>query len=184
MSNKEFPYISKSIVLVGMMGAGKTCIGQRLAKRLKLPFVDADDEIEKAAGCSISDIFQLYGETKFRDGERRVIARLLKEPIHVLATGGGAFINDDTRERIKNTATSIWIRADVELLLSRTNRRNDRPLLKDTNSREKLKDLINQRYPTYEQADIVIDSGHESPDITVEEAIIALKTFNSEQNCL
>jgi len=157
------------------MGAGKTCIGQRLAKRLRLPFVDADDEIEKSAGCSIPDVFDLYGEAEFRDGERRVITRLLTQPVHVLATGGGAFVDDDTRRRIKNTALSIWIRADIELLLTRTKRRNDRPLLRDTNPREKLEQLIEQRYPAYAKADIVVESGRESPDVTVDQVIAALE---------
>ncbi|MBD20291.1 MAG: shikimate kinase [Rhodospirillaceae bacterium] len=178
MKQQFLPEISKTIVLVGLMGAGKTCIGQRLAKALNLPFVDADDEIEKAAGCSISDIFELYGEPKFRDGEKKVISRLLDDPIHVLATGGGAFVNRDTRERIKKNAISIWIRADIELLLSRTRGRNNRPLLKNTNPRAKLQQLINQRYPSYRQADMVIDSGYEAPDITVKQIINAIETFN------
>ena len=171
--------IPKTIVLVGLMGAGKTCIGRRLAKRLNLPFIDADDEIEKSAGCSIPDVFDLYGEAEFRDGERRVIKRLLKQPVHVLATGGGAFVDEHTRRRVKNKAVSIWIRADIELLLSRTKRRDNRPLLRGTNPREKLEQLMNQRYPAYEEADIVIESGHESPDVTVTQAIIALTTFVS-----
>ena len=157
------------------MGAGKTCIGKRLANRLKLTFVDADDEIEKAADCSISDIFELYGEPAFRDGERRVIERLLNDPVHVLATGGGAFVDAQTRARIKETAISIWIRADIELLLSRTARRNTRPLLQNTDPRKKLEKLIEERYPAYEQADIMIESGQEPPDVTVDQAIEALK---------
>ena len=161
------------------MGAGKTCIGRRLAKRLRLPFVDADDEIEKSAGCSIPDVFDLYGEAEFRDGERRVIKRLLNQPVHVLATGGGAFVDNHTRRRVKNMALSIWIRADIELLLSRTKRRDNRPLLKGTNPREKLEQLIKQRYPAYEQADIVVESGREPPDITVNQVITALEVFIS-----
>ena len=183
MSTKELEQIRKTIVLVGLMGAGKTCIGQRLAKRLSLPFVDADDEIEKAAGCSISDIFNLYGEAAFRDGEKRVIARLLNDPVHVLATGGGAFVDNETRALIKGTATSIWIRADIDLLVNRTSRRDDRPLLKNTDPREKLEKLIVERYPAYEQADITIDSGRESPDVTVEQAITSLKNMISSDNC-
>ncbi len=173
-ANKQL-HIPKTIVLVGLMGAGKTCIGKRLAKRLGLTFVDADDEIEKAAGCSIPDIFELYGEPAFRDGERRVIDRLLNEPVQVLATGGGAFVDAHTRARIKETATSIWIRADIELLLNRTARRNTRPLLQNTDPRKKLEKLIEERHPAYEQADIVIESGHESPDVTVDQAIEALE---------
>ncbi|MGB0574990.1 MAG: shikimate kinase [Alphaproteobacteria bacterium] len=175
MSANKLSHIPKTIVLVGLMGAGKTCIGKRLAQRLGLPFVDADDEIEKAADCSIDDIFELYGEPAFRDGERRVITRLLNEPVHVLATGGGAFVNKETRRDIKETAISIWIRADIELLLSRTGRRANRPLLKNTDPRKKLETLIKERYPAYEQADIVIESGHESPDATVEQAMAGLE---------
>jgi shikimate kinase len=175
MSANKLSHIPKTIVLVGLMGAGKTCIGKRLAQRLGLPFIDADDEIEKAADCSIDDIFELYGESAFRDGERRVIARLLNGPVHVLATGGGAFVNDDTRAQVKATAISIWIRADIELLLSRTGRRNNRPLLKNTDPRKKLEALIEERYPAYEQADIVIESGRESPDVTVDQSLAALE---------
>jgi shikimate kinase len=175
MSANKLSHIPKTIVLVGLMGAGKTCIGKRLAQRLGLPFVDADDEIEKAADCSIDDIFELYGEAAFRDGERRVIARLLNGPVHVLATGGGAFVNDATRAQVKETAISIWIRADIELLLSRTGRRNNRPLLKNTDPRKKLETLIEERYPAYEQADIVIESGHESPDVTVDQTLTTLQ---------
>jgi len=175
MSANKLSHIPKTIVLVGLMGAGKTCIGKRLAQRLGLPFIDADDEIEKAADCSINEIFELYGESAFRDGERRVIARLLDGPVHVLATGGGAFVNDATRAQVKKTAISIWIRADIELLLSRTGRRNNRPLLKNTDSRKKLETLIEERYPAYEQADIVVESGQESPDITVDQTLAKLQ---------
>ncbi|NKB19165.1 MAG: shikimate kinase [Alphaproteobacteria bacterium] len=171
----SYTHIPKTIVLVGLMGAGKTCIGKRLAQRLGLPFVDADDEIEKAADCSIADIFELYGESAFRDGERRVIARLLNDPVQVLATGGGAFVDDETRARVKETAISIWIRADIELLLNRTGRRNNRPLLKNTDPRKTLEKLIAERYPSYEKADIVIESGRESPDVTVDQALAALE---------
>ena len=182
MSANKLTHIPKTIVLVGLMGAGKTCIGRRLAKRLGLPFVDADDEIEKSAGCSIPDVFDLYGEAEFREGERRVITRLLNQPVHVLATGGGAFIDKHTRRRVKNMALSIWIRADIELLISRTKRRDNRPLLRDTNHREKLEQLIEQRYPSYEEADIVVESGHESPDVTVTKVIDALKTIDDERS--
>ena len=179
MSANKLTNIPKTIVLVGLMGAGKTCIGRRLAKRLGLPFVDADDEIEKSAGCSIPDVFDLYGEAEFRDGERRVIKRLLNQPVHVLATGGGAFVDNHTRRRVKNMALSIWIRADIELLLSRTKGRDNRPLLRDTNPREKLEQLIKQRYPAYEEADIVVESGHEPADVTVNQVITALEAFIS-----
>jgi len=183
MGANKLENIPKTIVLVGLMGAGKTCIGRRLAKRLGLPFIDADDEIEKSAGCSIPDVFDLYGEAEFRNGERRVIKRLLNQPVHVLATGGGAFVDDHTRRRVKDMALSIWIRADIDVLLSRTKRRDNRPLLRDTNPREKLEELIKQRYPAYEEADIVIENGHESPDVTVDLVITALEAFISPASC-
>lgn len=157
------------------MGAGKTCIGSRLAERLRLPFVDADVEIERAAGCSITDIFELYGEREFRLGERRVIKRLLKQPAQVLATGGGAFMDADTRKSVKRTATSVWLRADLELLVSRTSRRGDRPLLDGKDHRKALRKLILDRHPFYKQADLVVDSGTEPPIVTVEKIMEALK---------
>jgi shikimate kinase len=169
--------LSKSIVLVGLMGAGKTCIGTRLAAKLGLPFVDADTEIERAAGCSVPDIFELYGESEFRKGERRVIARLLKDPVQVLATGGGAFMDSATRKEIRNRAISVWLRADLNLLVSRTGRRTDRPLLENGNRREILKRLIEERHPIYAEADLVIDSAQESPDLTVDRLIGALEKF-------
>lgn len=172
--------LSKPIVLVGLMGAGKTCIGMRLAERLGLPFVDADTEIERAAGCSISDIFELYGEAEFRKGERRVIARLLRDPVQVLATGGGAFMDGATRKEIRERAISVWLRADLNLLVSRTGRRADRPLLEKGNRREILKRLIAERHPIYAKADVAIDSARESPDVTVDRLIRALEIFTEE----
>jgi shikimate kinase len=172
--------LSKPIVLVGLMGAGKTCIGTRLAAKLGLPFVDADTEIERAAGCSVPDIFELYGETEFRKGERRVIARLLKDPVHVLATGGGAFMDNATRKEVRNRAISVWLRADLNLLVSRTGRRASRPLLENGNRRDILKRLIDERHPIYAKADLVIDSARESPDLTVDRLINALDKFTGE----
>ena len=172
--------LSKSVVLVGLMGAGKTCIGIRLAAKLGLPFVDADTEIERAAGCSVSDIFELYGESAFREGERRVIARLLKDPVQVLATGGGAFMDSATRQEISDRAISVWLRADLNLLVSRTGRRADRPLLQDGNRREILARLIKERHPIYAQADVVIDSARESPEVTVDRLIGALERLTRE----
>ena len=172
--------LSKPIVLVGLMGAGKTCIGTRLAAKLGLPFVDADTEIERAAGCSVPDIFELYGESEFRKGERRVIARLLKDPVHVLATGGGAFMDNATRKEVRNRAISVWLRADLNLLVSRTGRRASRPLLENGNRRDILKRLIDERHPIYAKADLVIDSARESPDLTVDRLINALKKFTGE----
>ena len=172
--------LSKPVVLVGLMGAGKTCIGTRLAEKLDLPFVDADSEIEKAAGCSVPDIFEIYGESEFREGERRVISRLLKDPVHVLATGGGAFMDSETRHEVQERAISVWLRADLDLLFSRTGRRSSRPLLKNGDRRKILEKLIKERHPVYAEADLVIDSARESPDITVDRLIAALETFTSD----
>jgi shikimate kinase len=169
--------IPRTLVLVGLMGAGKTCIGRELSNRFGLPFVDADTEIEAAAGCSIEDIFKLYGEAEFRAGERRVIARLLENPIHVLATGGGAFMDADTREKIQEKGISIWLRASLDLLLSRVSRRGNRPLLSNGNQREILQRLMAERYPVYEKADIVVDSGREPPEATAEKVLEELRNY-------
>jgi shikimate kinase len=146
------------IVLVGLMGAGKTSIGRRLAEKMDLPFVDADVEIEKAAGKSIPDIFADHGEAHFRDGERRVIARLLENGKQVLATGGGAFMNEDTRAAIKAHSISVWLKADLEVLLKRVAKRGGRPLLENRDPAEVLQNLIDQRYPVYAEADITVES--------------------------
>jgi shikimate kinase len=169
--------IDRPIVLVGLMGAGKSCIGKRLAGHLSLPFVDADREIEAAAGCSIPDIFARHGEKDFRDGERRVIQRLLGNPVHVLATGGGAFVDPSTRALVKERALSIWIRADLDLLLKRVSRRNDRPLLQNVDPRTKLAELIDQRHPFYEQADIIVDSADGPPEVTLGRVMEALHEY-------
>jgi shikimate kinase len=166
--------VDRTIVLVGLMGAGKTCIGRRLAERVGLPFVDADAEIEQAAGCTVPDIFELYGEAAFRDGERRVIARLLEGAPCVLATGGGAFMDADTRAAVREHGVSVWLRADLELLLARTARRGDRPLLGKGDRRETLERLVAERHPIYAEADVVVDSAREAPEVTVERVIAAL----------
>jgi shikimate kinase len=166
--------IDRTIVLVGLMGAGKSCIGKRLAAHFGLPFVDADREIEAAAGCSVADIFAAHGEKAFRDGERRVIARLLNNPTHVLATGGGAFMDPQTRELIKQRATSIWLRADLEQLLKRVSRRNDRPLLHNVDHRAKLLELMDIRYPVYAEADLTVDSADGPPEMTLARVVEAL----------
>ncbi|MFC3226968.1 shikimate kinase [Marinibaculum pumilum] len=163
-----------SLVLVGLMGSGKSTIGRRLANRLGMRFVDADDEIEKAAGCSISDIFATMGEAAFRDGERRVIARLLAEGPLVLATGGGAFMDETTRDRIRDAGTSIWLRAGLEVLVRRCQRRTHRPLLQQGNPRDVLRDLMARRHPLYETADVTVDSGDEDHETVVDRIIAAL----------
>ena len=163
--------IPRSIVLVGLMGAGKTCIGRELAGRLGVPFIDADTEIEAAAGCKIEDIFRIYGEQEFREGERRVLARLLDGSVQVLATGGGAFMDPDTRRKTHEKAISIWLRADLDLLASRVGRRSNRPLLKGKNAREVLSKLIDERYSVYAEADITVDTVDAPHESLVDEII-------------
>lgn len=165
---------SRTIVLVGLMGAGKTKIGRRLAARLNLPFFDSDSEIEAAAGESIPEIFRNRGEAVFRDGERRVIARLMDQPVHVLATGGGAFMDPQTRAVITRRGISVWLRADLDVLFARVSRRNNRPLLQEREPRAVLAELIERRYPVYAEADLTIDSGDGVPEQTVNRAIAAL----------
>jgi shikimate kinase len=164
----------RTIALVGLMGAGKSCIGRRLAARLDLPFVDADREIEEAAGCTIPEIFARHGEQAFRDGERRVIMRLLEGPPHVLATGGGAFMDPRTRAAIRERAISVWLRADLELLLRRVSRRNDRPLLQVADPRARLTQLMAERYPVYAEADIVVDSADGPAEVTLERVLAGM----------
>lgn len=170
----------RSIVLVGMMGAGKTSIGKRLAQRLGLPFVDADTEIEAAANQSISEIFDSHGEAYFRDGERRVIQRLLNESTKVLATGGGAFMADETRANIKAKAVSIWLNADLDVLLMRVRRRNNRPLLMATDPEAVMRKLLAERNPIYAEAAIHIKSREIAHETVVNEIIAALITYLQE----
>jgi shikimate kinase len=167
----------RSIVMVGLMGAGKSSIGRRLATRLDLPFVDADTEIEAAAGCTIAEFFERHGEAEFRDGERRVIARLLEDEPKVLATGGGAFMDAETRAAIAQAGISVWLRADLDTLVRRTARRTDRPLLNNGNPTNTLESLMETRHPVYAQADIVVDSNDGPPDETVEHVVEALAAF-------
>jgi shikimate kinase len=170
--------VPRTVVLVGLMGAGKTSIGRRLAARLDLQFRDADHEIETAAGRTIEEIFEQFGEAEFRAGERRVIGRLLQEnPPHILATGGGAYMDDHTRGLIRTHGISVWLRAEVDVLLARTSRRNNRPLLKQGNPREILGRLIALRYPVYAEADITVDSIEAPPEETVERVLKALETW-------
>ena len=151
-------HLTRTVALVGMMGSGKSSVGKRLAARLGVAFRDTDTEIEQVAGCSVAEIFETLGEPAFRDGERKVIARLLQEPPHVLATGGGAFIDHDTRAEIRAQAVSVWLRAPIELLLARVGRRDSRPLLRHGDLRATLEELLHVREPIYAEADVVVDS--------------------------
>ena len=159
---------ARSVVLIGMMGAGKSSVGRRLGARLGIPFVDADTEIETAAGMSISEIFAQHGESYFRAGEARVIARLLAHGPQVVATGGGSVMDTNTRALIRAKGISIWLKADLDVLLKRTRRRNDRPLV------DKIKDLLPVREPLYAEADITIQSRDEPHEMIVDEVVNAL----------
>jgi len=158
-----------------MMGAGKSSVGRRLAARLDMPFRDADAEIETAAGCAIAEIFRRYGETAFRECERKVIARLLREPPHVLATGGGALMDPSTRAEIAASAISIWLRTPVDLVVSRVSRRETRPLLHQGDPRETLERLLKEREPFYAQADLTIDADDGPHANAVERIVAALR---------
>lgn len=168
----EKPIVSgwraRPLVLIGLMGAGKSTVGRRLAKRLGWRFVDSDEEIEAAAGCSISDIFSIHGEAIFRDLETRVITRLLTEEPIVLATGGGAWMQPHLRTLIKQHATSFWLRAELDVLLDRVSKRGHRPLLEKGDKRAILARLMDERYPVYAEADGIIDSGVGSHDKVVD----------------
>jgi shikimate kinase len=165
----------RCIVLVGMMGAGKTSVGRRLAHRLGLPFADADVEIETAAGMTIPEIFAQYGEPYFRSGEQRVIARLLETGPQVLATGGGAYMNADTRALIRVKGVSVWLKAELDVLLKRVMRRTNRPLLKTADPAVTLGNLIDQRYPIYAEADITVQSQEIAHDLMVDRIVTTLK---------
>jgi shikimate kinase len=177
MSTTPMFRVPKTIVLVGLMGAGKSSIGRRLAIVLGLPFLDADTEIEAAAGLTIEEIFAREGEAGFRHGERRVIARLLDNPTQILATGGGAFMDPATRALIRERTISIWLKADIELLLARVVRRNNRPLLKQGDPRTVLARLIEERYPIYAEADLTVESVDGPPEATLERVLDALGKF-------
>src|SRR5437764_2627333 len=164
----------RCVVLVGMMGAGKSTIGRRIAARLRLPFLDADTEIEAAAGMSIADIFETHGEPHFRDGEARVIARLLDSGPAVVATGGGAFMREETRNRVRDKAVSIWLKADAEIIMRRVRRRADRPLLQTADPAGTVDRLLGEREPVYQNADITIWSRDVPHEKIVEECIEAL----------
>ncbi|HSI39462.1 MAG TPA: shikimate kinase [Xanthobacteraceae bacterium] len=170
------------IVLVGMMGAGKSSVGRRLARRLGLPFADADTEIETAAGMTIPEIFADHGEPAFRDGERRVIARLLEGGPLVLATGGGAFMNAETRAAIAAHGVSVWLKADIDVLLKRVRRRDDRPLLRNDDPAATLMRLIGERYPVYAEAAVTVISRDVPHDLMVEAVMLALDTHFSAKD--
>jgi shikimate kinase len=162
------------VVLVGMMGAGKSTIGRRLAARLRLPFIDADSEIETAAGMSIPEIFEIHGEPHFRDGEARVIARLLESGPAVLATGGGSFMREETRSRVREKAVSVWLKADADIIMRRVKRRADRPLLQTADPVATVGRLIAEREPIYQHADITIFSREVPHERIVDECVEAL----------
>lgn len=172
--------IDRTIVLVGLMGVGKTTVGRRLARKLGLGFVDSDHEIEKAADMTVAEIFEKYGEEDFRSGERRVIARLLEGTPKVVATGGGAFVNEETRSLIKQAGLSIWLDADINVLVERTGRRDTRPLLKQGDPAEILERLSVERAPFYGQADIKIKSCVGPHDRVVGDIIKALKKHGND----
>src|SRR3984957_8057019 len=167
---------TRSVVLVGMMGAGKSTIGRRLSARLRLPFLDADIEIEAAAAMSIPEIFEAHGEPHFRDGEARVIARLLDNGPAVLATGGGAFMREETRSRIRLQAVSIWLKADADIIMRRVKRRVDRPLLQTADPEATVGRLIEEREPIYQHADLTIWSRDVPHERIVDKSIAALQT--------
>jgi shikimate kinase len=166
---------SRSVVLVGMMGAGKSSVGRRLAARLGVSFVDADSEIEKAAGMTIAEIFAAHGEPYFRSGEARVIARLLEGGPQVLATGGGAYMNPLSRDAVRASGISVWLRATLDVLTRRIKRRGDRPLLKNVDQTETLRRLIEERYPIYAEADLTVESRDVPHDTIVDEIVAGLR---------
>ena len=167
---------NRTIVFVGMMGAGKTTLGRRVAQRLDLPFLDLDQEIEKAAALTVSEIFERHGEAHFRDGERRVVARLLAQGPQVLATGGGAFMNADTRAAIAAAGLSVWIEADPAVLFQRIRHKTTRPLLATPDPEGTLRRLVAERYPVYALADVTVKSRDVSKDVMTEEILAALAT--------
>ena len=181
-NNSKYPKINKGdfIVLVGLMGAGKSNMGQRLALAIDLPFFDTDVEIEKAADSTIEEIFKDFGEKQFREGERRVIKRLLNGEPAVIASGGGSFMDVRTRKLIREKGISIWLRADLDLLYRRTARRKHRPLLNNANPKQTLKRLMKERYSTYEEADIIFDVTDETPDKTAKRLLKALISYETK----
>jgi shikimate kinase len=172
---------SRSIVMVGLMGCGKTSVGRRTAQQLSLPFVDADEAIEQAAGKTIKEIFDDHGEAYFRDGERRVIARLLRSPPQVLATGGGAFMNAETRATIAASGVAVWLKAELPLLMRRVLKRSNRPLLQSTNPEEVMRGFIASRYPIYAEAPVIVESRDVPHDAMAAAVIEALHAYFSQR---
>ncbi|MDX2157510.1 MAG: shikimate kinase [Hyphomicrobiaceae bacterium] len=162
---------ARSLVMVGLMGCGKSSVGRRLAARLDIPFVDADDEIERSAQKSIPEIFADHGEAYFRDGERRVIRRLLANGPQVLATGGGAYMNAETRATIRSAGIAVWLKADLDVLMRRVMKRDNRPLLKVQDPQAVMRNLITQRYPVYAEAEIMVESRDVPHEVIVDEII-------------
>ncbi|MBE6452748.1 MAG: shikimate kinase [Alphaproteobacteria bacterium] len=174
----------KIILLVGLMGSGKTSVGKRLSKKLDLPFVDGDREVEKAAGLPLVDVLKCFGPEEYRAGEARVMKRLLQGPACVLASGGGSFVAEQTRLYAKKNAITIWLKADINVLYNRTAGREHRPFLKghDSNLKSKLEKYINEEYPYYSEADIIVETKEEQVDITVNRVIDAINNFLKQQN--
>ncbi|MGB8819128.1 MAG: shikimate kinase [Rhizobiaceae bacterium] len=164
----------RSLVLIGLMGAGKSTIGKRVAQMLGVPFIDADTEIEAVSRMTIPELFERYGEPEFRDLERRVIRRILRTGPKVLATGGGAFMNEQTRKAIAKSGVSVWLKAELDVLMDRVGRKGNRPLLKTANPRATMQDLMDKRYPVYAQSDIIVISRDEKKDVMAGEVIDAL----------
>lgn len=169
--------LNRTIALVGLMGVGKSTVGRRLAARLNLPFADGDHEIESAAGMTVSEIFTSRGETEFRSGEARVMKRLLEGPPVILATGGGAMMNSDTRQMLKDHAVTVWMRADLDVIAERVARRDTRPLLRGRDTIQVLTELAEKRYPIYAEADLTVDVGGGSHGVAVEAMLTALTEY-------
>ncbi|MEO1189499.1 MAG: shikimate kinase [Pseudomonadota bacterium] len=176
----EAPWAGRTIALVGLMGAGKSTVGRRLAERLGRRFYDSDNEIEKAAGLSVADIFSLHGEEEFRRGEFQVLKRLLDEKPHILATGGGAYLNPETRQMMREKAVTVWLNADLETLWKRVSRRNHRPLLRRPDAKEVLSNLFDERRPIYELADLTVHSVDGPHSKTVTAIIKALESWTPQ----
>lgn len=175
--NRNVLGLKRAVVLVGLMGAGKSTIGRRLAREIALDFIDSDAEIAQAAGCSIPDIFEVHGEAIFRDLEKRVLLRLLSGPPMVIATGGGAFVNAEIRQAVRLKAISVWLKADIDTLLERVSRRDTRPLLQTGDKRATLSRLIDERHPFYAEANIVIDSGDGAHESVVRQIVTRLPAW-------